>query len=401
MSERRVERSEPAKRRASEASLSEQPSDVEGDPNAKRCGLKRRSASAKDVRPSDVEGDPNAKRCGLKRQPASAKDVRPSDVEGNPNAKRWGLKRRPASATDVRPILKWAGGKRQLLPKLRPYYPPQFRRYFEPFTGSGAVFLDLHNAGLLDGREVRLSDINADVIGCYRMVRDGVDEVIAALRVLESGYGARGSDFFYDVRDRQFNPARRTVHASPDPSAAYTPALAAMLIFLNRTGYNGLFRVNARGEFNVPAGRHVRPRICDEDNLRLLSAAFARPGVMLEVVAFDKALAHAGASDFVYLDPPYAPLSVTARFTAYTAGGFGQPEQERLQQAVIGLAARGAFVLLSNSSAPEVRRLYASDEEARKAGLRTTTVPARRAINSRGTSRGPVREYVITNIHEP
>jgi DNA adenine methylase len=349
MGDPRVERSEPAKRRAREASLSE----------------------------------------------------RRSEAEGDPNAKRWGLKRRPASAKDVRPILKWAGGKRQLLPRLRPYYPRQFRRYFEPFTGSGAVFLDLHNAGLLKGREVRLSDINADVIGCYRMVRDGVDEVIAALRVLESGYRASGSDFFYDVRDRDFNPARRTVHASADPSAAYTPALAAMLIFLNRTGYNGLFRVNARGEFNVPAGRHVRPRICDEDNLRLLSAAFAQPGLTLDVVAFDKALADAGASDFVYLDPPYAPLSVTARFTAYTAGGFGQTEQEQLQQAVIDLASRGAFVLLSNSSAPDIRRLYATHQGARNVGLRTTTVPARRAINSRGTSRGPVREYVITNIHEP
>jgi DNA adenine methylase len=296
--------------------------------------------------------------------------------------------------------LKWAGGKRQLLPRLRPFYPRQFRRYFEPFVGSGAVFLDLHSAGLLDGREVRLSDINADIIGCYRMVRDAVGEVIDTLRLFESQYRARGSDFFYDVRDREFNPARRAVHKSSDPASAYTPRLAAMLIFLNRTGYNGLFRVNARGEFNVPAGRHVRPRICDEGNLRLLSAAFARPGLALDVVRFDEALADVRTADFVYLDPPYAPLSVTARFTAYTAGGFGPAEQERLQQAVIDLASRGAFVLLSNSSAPDIRRLYASDEGARNAGLRTTIVPAKRAINSRASGRGPVREYVITNIHE-
>jgi len=300
----------------------------------------------------------------------------------------------------VRPILKWAGGKRQLLPRLRPYYPRQFRRYFEPFTGSGAVFLDLHNSGRLERREVQLSDINADIIGCYRVVRDAVDEVIDGLRALESEYRARGSEFFYEVRDNEFNPARRSVHAASDAAGAYTPTLAAMLIFLNRTGYNGLFRVNARGEFNVPAGRHVRPRICDETNLRLLSAALARPGLTLEVVAFDTALARAGAEDFVYLDPPYAPLSGTARFTSYTARGFGQAEQERLQQAVIDLASRGVFVLLSNSSAPDIRRLYAAHEGARNAGLRTTTVPARRAINSRATSRGPVREYVITNIHE-
>jgi len=341
MGESRVQRTEPAKRRAGETSRSERWSEIEGDRNAK-C--------------------------------------------------------RPGSAKEVRPILKWAGGKRQLLPRLRPFYPREFKRYFEPFTGSGAVFLDLHNRGLLDGREVWRSDINADIIGCYRMVRDEVDEVIEALRGLESEYRARGSEFFYAVRDREFNPARRSVQTSFDPPGAYTPRLAAMLIFLNRTGYNGLFRVNARGEFNVPAGRHVRPRICDEDNLRHLSAAFARPGLKLEVVAFDKALAEAGRSDFVYLDPPYAPLSVTARFTSYTAGGFGQLEQECLQRAVIDLASGGAFVLLSNSSALEIRKLYAAHEGARDAGLRTTSVPARRAINSRASSRGPVREFLITNV---
>jgi len=298
----------------------------------------------------------------------------------------------------LRPILKWAGGKRQLLPELRPYYPKRFDRYFEPFVGSGAVFMDLHNAGLLDRRAVRLSDINADIIGCYRMVRDAVDDVIDALRALDERYRAEGSASFYAVRDGEFNPARRQVRATSDPSSAYTPSLAAMLIFLNRTGYNGLFRLNASGDFNVPAGRHVRPRICDEANLRRLSAAFNRPGVSLDVRAFDDALGDAGASDFVYLDPPYAPLSTTARFTSYTAGGFGTSEQARLQEAVIDLASRGAFVLLSNSSAPEIRRLYASDN-ARRAGLRAKTVPARRAINSRAASRGPVQEYVITNIN--
>jgi DNA adenine methylase len=298
----------------------------------------------------------------------------------------------------VRPILKWAGGKRQLLPNLRPYYPPQFARYFEPFVGSGAVFLDLHNAGLLEGRAVHLSDVNRDIIGCYRMVRDRADAVVEELRRLASEYESHGASAFYDVRDRRFNPARRDALATDDPASAYTPSLAAMLIFLNRTGYNGLFRVNARGEFNVPAGRHTRPRICDEANLRLVSAALGRPGLTLQVQPFDVALDRAGAGDFVYLDPPYAPLSETARFTSYTAGGFSTAAQERLQRAVIDLAARGAFVLLSNSSAPDIRRLYASHGPAREAGLRAMTVPARRAINSRASSRGPVREYLITNV---
>src|SRR5258708_10840729 len=176
----------------------------------------------------------------------------------------------------VRPILKWAGGKRQLLPELRPFYPKRFDRYVEPFLGSGAVFLDLHNAGFLEGRDVRLSDINADVIGCYRAVRDSPDEVIGALRALEARYRSKGAAHFYDVRDRQFNPKRRAIQASGDPAGGYTPALAAMLLFLNRTGYNGLFRVNARGEVNVPAGPFGKP----EDSRETTPPARAAPGAI-------------------------------------------------------------------------------------------------------------------------
>jgi len=304
----------------------------------------------------------------------------------------------PDVCTAVRPILKWAGGKRQLLPELRPYYPAQFSRYFEPFLGSGAVFLDLHNTGLLDGREVRLSDVNADIIGCYRAVRDETNEVISALRTHEWRYRTHGAAHFYDVRDRLFNPERRTVHMASNPIEAYTAALAAMLIFLNRTGFNGLFRVNARGEFNVPAGRHAKPTICDEPNLRALGGALRRPGVELRVCAFDAALEDAAREDFIYLDPPYAPLSGTARFTSYTSGGFDSKQQEMLQRTVIGLARRGTRVLLSNSAAPQIRALYQCHRGAKMAGLRATTVSARRAINSRATARGPVREYLITNV---
>ncbi len=304
----------------------------------------------------------------------------------------------PEVCTPVRPILKWAGGKRQLLPELRRFYPRRFSRYLEPFLGSGAVFLDLHNRGLLGRGEARLSDINADVIGCYRTVRDAPHDVVSALRALETSYRSGGAAHFYDVRDQAFNPARRAIRDSADPAGGYTPALAAMLIFLNRTGFNGLFRVNARGEYNVPAGRYGNPTICDEQNLLAWSAALSRPGVSLEVCAFDAALQDAGRHDFVYLDPPYAPLSGTARFTAYTAGGFDALQQRALQRTVIALAARGASVLLSNSAAPQIRQLYAGRGAARLAGLRATTVAARRAINSRAASRGPIREYLITNV---
>jgi len=304
----------------------------------------------------------------------------------------------PEGAAIVRPILKWAGGKRQLLPKLRPYYPSSFSRYIEPFLGSGAVFLDCHNRGLLDECEVHLSDINADVIGCYRMVRDDVEAVIEALRALDAGHRADGTRHFYAVRDEQFNALRRDIHAAPDPANAYTPGLAAMLIYLNRTGYNGLFRLNSRGGFNVPVGRYARVTICDAPNLRRLSAALRRPGLSVEVRRFEAALGDGRPGDFVYLDPPYAPLSRTSQFTSYTAARFGPEEQSRLQQAVVGLARLGARVLLSNSTAPDIRRLYADNVEAMSAGLRARTVDARRAINSRASGRGTVREYLITNI---
>jgi DNA adenine methylase len=245
---------------------------------------------------------------------------------------------------------------------------------------------------------VHLSDINADVIGCYRMVRDDVEGVIAALERLDEGHQSRGREHFYEVRDDQFNAMRRHVHASADAVGRYTPILAAMLIYLNRTGYNGLFRVNSRGAFNVPAGRYSSVRICDAPNLRRLSRALQRPRLTIEVRGFEQALSGAGEGDFVYLDPPYAPVSRTAHFTAYTAGRFGAEEQVVLQRTVVALANRGASVLLSNSVAPDIRRLYADDATARSAGLRATTVPARRAINSRASRRGAVREYLITNI---
>jgi DNA adenine methylase len=298
----------------------------------------------------------------------------------------------------LRPILKWAGGKRQLLPQLRRFYPARFDRYYEPFLGSGAVFVDLCNAGRLDRcREIVLADMNADIIGCYMAVRDGVDEVIAELRGLEAVYRARGEAHYYKVRDYQFNPARQLLQQE-HAACAYTPRLAAMLIFLNRTGFNGLFRVNASGDFNVPAGRYQTPTICDATNLRRFANAVSRPGVSLRVCSFEHALAEAGADDFIYLDPPYAPLSRTAHFTAYTAGGFGRDQQSRLQRIVIELAGRGAHVLLSNSACPEIRRLYTRGGTARDAGLHARTVAARRAINSRASRRGAVREYLITNV---
>jgi DNA adenine methylase len=298
----------------------------------------------------------------------------------------------PTHAPDsVRPLLKWAGGKRQLLPQLRSYYPEPFVRYIEPFFGSGAVFFDLLNAGRLQGRRAKLADLNPDLVGCYRAVRDDVEDVIRALDELAREHARRGTDFYYSVRER-FNRAR----AAGGLRGLSTPDLAAMLIYLNRTGFNGLFRQNRDGEFNVPAGRYDNPRICDAPHLRRVAAAWQQRGVTIDLASFDGTLAEAGRGDFVYCDPPYAPLSRTASFAHYTAGGFTAFDQIRLQQAVIMAARRGAVVVVSNSSAPEIVAGY-STADAVDAGLAVRRVQARRAINSRAARRGPVDELIITN----
>jgi DNA adenine methylase len=297
-------------------------------------------------------------------------------------------------STPGRPLLKWAGGKRQLLPALREFYPLVFDRYIEPFFGSGAVFFDLHTSGRLDGKQAWLVDDNADLIGCYRMLMSRTDDVIAALGRLAEEHDARGTDFYYEVRDTRFNPMRAR------STGSYTPEMAAMFIYLNRTGFNGLFRLNKAGEFNVPAGRYSNPRILDEAHLRQVAAALRTRGVTLVHGSFEGALLEAGKRDFVYCDPPYAPLSRTACFANYTAGGFTLDDQARLQRALIEAVRRGAHVVLSNSSAPEIERLY-STRDARRAQLRIERVPARRAINSRAESRGPVTELVVTNVLRP
>lgn len=294
----------------------------------------------------------------------------------------------------VRPLLKWAGGKRQLLPVLRPHYPVDFDRYVEPFFGSGAVFFDLYTAGRIAGRQVRLTDVNADLIGCYRMVRDRADAVIAHLSDLAGEHAERGAECYYDVRDRRFNPARAALAGRG--GSRYTPALAAMLIYLNRTGFNGLFRVNRQGAFNVPAGRYANPRICDPEHIRAVAEALSARRVSLECATFDSALGDARRGDFVYCDPPYAPLSPTASFAAYTAEGFSLLDQHRLLRAVIAAGRRGAMVAVSNSSAPDIVAAYTA-RATRMAGLTIQRVRARRAINSRAGLRGPVDELLMTN----
>jgi DNA adenine methylase len=305
------------------------------------------------------------------------------------------------TADSSRPLLKWAGGKRQLLPTIRAFYPANFTRYIEPFFGSGAVFFDLYGSGLLAKRRARLVDANPDLVGCYQTLRDQTEAVIAELQTLAEHHRVAGEALFYEVRDRRFNPARLRASASAGQAptetyCGYTPQLAAMLIYLNRTGFNGLFRLNRRGEFNVPVGRYVNPSICDTAHLRSVAAALRQPGVSIERGSFETSIEAAGAGDFVYCDPPYEPLTPTSNFASYTANGFTSSDQARLQREIVAAARRGAHIVLSNSSAPLIVSLYTS-ADARRAGLWLRRVPARRSINSRATLRGPVDEVIVSN----
>lgn len=295
------------------------------------------------------------------------------------------------------PLLKWVGGKRQLLPRIRPFYPPVFGTYFEPFFGSGAVFFDLWNAGHLRGRRAVLLDSNSDLIGCYEMVRNQTADVITALEALDVAHARGGRVHYYAVRDEQFNP-QRAVRREADGRIPYTAELAAMLIYLNRTGFNGLYRVNARGHFNVPAGRYARPHIADRRRVERVAAVLQDATVQLRRGIFSETLDLARPGDFVYFDPPYAPLSETARFTAYTAPGFGADDQRDLQQVIITLARRGCHVLSSNSTSDAISSLYERNTEAAAAGLKAHRVPARRSVNSVATRRGAIDEYLISNI---
>jgi DNA adenine methylase len=263
-----------------------------------------------------------------------------------------------------RPFLKWAGGKGQLLAELRTLVPALRGRYFEPFLGGGALFFDL-----LPKRSV-LSDVNAEIVACYATVRDCVDELIRSLK--KHRYDV---DHYYAVRDS-------------DPAALSPVDRAARTIFLNKTGFNGLYRVNSSGKFNVPFGRYAKPLICDEPNLRACSAALAKTEIV--TCDFEESASRAKRGDFVYFDPPYVPLSRTAAFTAYARGGFGRDQQQRLANVFDRLARRGVHVLLSNSDVPAIRELYAD--------YRIDVVKAARAINSKGSRRGPVSEVLVTSV---
>jgi len=282
-------------------------------------------------------------------------------------------------ASVAAPFLKWAGGKRSILPEILPLIVDPGHRietYHEPFVGGGAVFFAL--AALAPGgarpfREAILADTNAELISCYSTVRSDVEGVLSALHEHRDG-----EEYFYRVRDMV-----------PEKIEALSPARrAARTIYLNRNGFNGLFRVNRSGRFNVPFGKYTRLRTVSAERLRAASQALRH--ATLRVCDFEDCVASAGPSDFVYFDPPYVPLSRSSSFTAYGPQGFGEAEQRRLAELLRRLGRRGVRALLSNSDCPFTRGLYA--------GLPTIRLQVRRSINSVASGRGGVSELLVASL---
>ena len=276
------------------------------------------------------------------------------------------IQRQPREAA---PFVKWAGGKGRLLSQLRPLLPPGVARmrHVEPFVGGGALFF-----ARIPERAL-LSDINPALVATYAAIRDGVQSVVEGLRGLA---GRHSKESYYQVRER-YNEGRRLSASTR----------AAMFIYLNKTCFNGLHRVNRKGEFNVPVGSYKNPRILDENGL--CAASYALQAVHLACVGFESLLESAKPGDFVYFDPPYEPVSETASFTSYARNGFTREDQTRLRDVCRALDRRGCKLMLSNSDVPFIRELYQD--------FRTDTVAAARAINCNAKKRGKVSEVVVRN----
>lgn len=272
------------------------------------------------------------------------------------------------------PFVKWAGGKSQLIPQIIRLMPSRFARYFEPFLGGGAVFF--HTASY--NRNAFLSDINVDLINAYKIIRNNVEELITALKYHQDEYTKSPKSYYYRLRDKTkgLNKIEN----------------AARFITLNKTCYNGLYRVNKKGFFNVPIGRYKNPLICDPVNLRKMSIVLSQSASYLGVIDYKKILVEkADKDDFVYLDPPFHPISNTANFTSYTNSGFSFEDQKELATIFKELTRRGCKLLLSNSNTEEIRRLYSDFSHLTELAL------VNRSINAVGSKRVGHVELLIRN----
>lgn len=298
--------------------------------------------------------------------------------------------RSPEQQLPAKPFLKWVGGKTQLLPELEARLPEDFERtvkvYSEAFVGGGAFLFHLLARGMRPERMV-VNDSNPDLANVWRTVQAKPDDLLETLARYEKEYLQLGGEerkrgYYIGIR-RDYNENTRN---TPQPDVLR----AAQLIFLNKTCYNGLYRVNAAGKFNVPFGRYAHPRICDEKTISAASKAL--DGIEILSGDFTVAVEGADAGWFAYFDPPYRPISTTSAFCDYTSGGFGDAEQRRLAGLCRRLDAAGARWMLSNSDSPD----GFFDELYR--GFRIDRVRAGRAINSKGDGRGKVSELIVTNV---
>ena len=295
----------------------------------------------------------------------------------------------------AKPFLKWAGGKGQLIEQIREYLPKEFsitgkiEKYVEPFVGGGALFFWLSQN--YEIKEAYLYDINPEIVTAYKTIKSRVHTLIDELKNLEKQYfkysGFKKEDFFYDKRDEYNEFIGKKI---PNNVVRRT----ALLIFLNKTCFNGLFRVNSKGTFNVPFGKYENPNICDEENL--LAGSRTLKDATIDCCDFDECLKAADSKTFIYFDPPYRPISKTSNFTGYIANGFSDDEQRRLKDVFVELDKLGANVMLSNS---DPKNLDLNDyffEDLYK-GFKIERLNATRMINCNASKRGLIKEILITN----
>ena len=295
----------------------------------------------------------------------------------------------------ARPFLKWAGGKTQLLPVLIESLPPRPKdgyNYAEAFLGGGALFFELINRGWI--KTATLNDANPELILCYRTIRDSIAVVLKELRNIENRFPDNlelQSDFFYEARKEWNSKICENVESYPQKLVGRRVALT---IFLNKTCYNGLFRVNSKGEFNTPFGKYKNPKICDEANLRSVSESLQN--VELLCGDYSELNNKESTSEFMYFDPPYRPLTTSASFTAYNKSGFNDENQKELADFVENVSKKGTQILLSNSD-PKVANPDDEFFDELYGGFHIKRILASRMINSKGDGRGKITEILVSN----
>lgn len=270
----------------------------------------------------------------------------------------------------ISPVLKWVGGKRQLLPEIRKYIPQNISTYYEPFLGGGAVLFDI-----LPKKAV-VNDVNTELINVYEVIRDDVESLIEDLAKHKNE-----ADYFYEIRALDRDPDKYSLLSDVER--------ASRIIYLNKTCFNGLFRVNRAGHFNTPFGKYKNPNIQNAETLRAVSRYFNITNIKFLSTDFDEAVKGCRKGAFVYFDPPYDPVSDSSSFTGYAKGGFDRNEQKRLKELCDKLNDRGVKFLLSNSSTDFIMDLYKD--------YNIEIIQAKRSINSNGKNRGEVDEVLVRN----